>query len=83
MTTTNIYKVYVDVPSTFEVEVWTVEAKNPASAISTIMQCVSYGDSAQAESFSVSAELEARNMTYAEYEASQQGVQNPIRRWKV
>jgi hypothetical protein len=73
MATTNIYKVYIDDPAAGDVEVWTMEAANPASAISKVMRRVSYGKSARVESFEVSAELEVRDMTYAEYKAAQQG----------
>jgi len=67
----NIYKVYIDDPAAGNVAVWTMEAANPASAISKVMRRVSYGKSARVESFEVSAELEVRDMTYAEYKAAQ------------
>lgn len=65
----NIYKVYIDDPAAGDVAVWTMEAANPASAISKVMRRVSYGKSGRVESFEVSAELEVRDMTYAEYKS--------------
>lgn len=69
----NIYKVYIDDPAAGDVAVWTMEAENPASAISKVMRRVSYGKSPRVRSFEVSAELEIRDTTYAEYKAAQQG----------
>jgi hypothetical protein len=65
----NIYKVYIDDPAAGNVAVWTMEAANPVSAISKVIRRVSYGKSAKVELFEVSAELEVRNMTYAEYKS--------------
>ena len=65
----NIYKVYIDDPVACDVAVWTMEAANTASAISKVMRRVSYGKSGKVEAFEVSAELEVRNMTYAEYKS--------------
>ncbi|MBE7535409.1 MAG: hypothetical protein HS124_06735 [Anaerolineales bacterium] len=65
----NIYKVYIDDPAAGDVAVWTMEAASPASAISKVMRRVSYGKNDRVESFEVSAELEVRNMTYAEYKS--------------
>lgn len=66
----NIYKVYIDTTDD-DVAVWTMEAPNPASAIKKVMSRVSYGKSAKMENFEVSAELVARNTTYAQYKAAQ------------
>ena len=65
----NIYKVYIDDTTAGDVAVWTMEAASPASAISKVMRRVSYGKSARVEAFEVSAELEVRDMTYAEYKS--------------
>lgn len=68
MATPNIYKVYVDTTDD-DVAVWTMEATCPASAIKKVLSRVSFGKSAKMESFEISAELEVRNMTYAEYKS--------------
>jgi hypothetical protein len=67
----NIYKVYVDTTEG-DVAVWTQEATCPASAIKRVLSRVSYGKSAKIKNFEVSAELVARNTTYAQYKASKQ-----------
>ena len=68
MATANIYKVYVDTTDD-DVAVWTMEATSPASAIKKVLSRVSFGKSAKMENFEISAELEVRNMTYAEYKS--------------
>lgn len=67
----NVYRVYIDDPIKGDVEVWTMQAENPASAITKVMRRVRHGKSRHVEDFSVSAELLARNMTYTEYKAIQ------------
>lgn len=66
----NIYKVYVDTTDD-DVAVWTMEATCPAMAIKKVLNRVSYGKSSKMENFEISAELEVRNMTYAQYKAAQ------------
>ena len=74
MASANIYKVYVDTTDD-DVAVWTMEATCPAMAIKKVLNRVSYGKSAKMENFEISAELVARDTTYAQYKTAQQSVE--------